>query len=58
MPASPSERNADPRPSGDRAPEQWRDPDAGPAMRTAPREEPEGVRTDETPEEPGYGHGV
>jgi len=58
MPASPFERDADPRRFGDRASEEWRDPPAGPEMRAAPREEPDNMRDDETPEEPGYGHGV
>jgi hypothetical protein len=58
MPASPFERDADPRRSGDRVSEPRRDGATAPAMRAAPREEPEAERADETPEEPGYGHGV
>jgi hypothetical protein len=58
MPASPFERDVDPPRSGDRAPEQRRDAAAGPEMRAFPREEPEDMRVAETPEEPGYGHGV
>jgi hypothetical protein len=58
MPVSPCERDGDPRRSGDRASEQRRDAAAGPEMRASPREEPDEVRADETPEEPGYGHGV
>lgn len=57
MPVSPFERDVDPRRSGDRASEQ-RDPAAGPEMRASPPEQPATVRADETPEEPGYGHGV
>ena len=58
MPVSDFERDADARRSGDRASEQWGDAAAGAEMRAAPPEEPEEVRADETPEEPGYGHGV
>ena len=58
MPVSRFERDADPRRSGDRAAEQWGDAAAGPEMRASPPKEPEEVGADETPEEPGYGHGV
>ena len=58
MPVSPFERDFDPRRSGDRASEQWREPAPGPEMRASPQEEPKEGRADETPEEPGYGHGV
>lgn len=58
MPVSPFERDVDPRRSGDDASEQRREAAAGPEMRASPRQEPEDVRVDETPEEPGYGHGV
>lgn len=58
MPASPFERDVDPRRSADRVSEPWSDPAAGPERRAAPPEQPAAVRADETPEEPGYGHGV
>ena len=58
MPGSPFDRDFDPRRSGDRAPEPWREPAAVPEMRASPGEKPKEVRADETPEEPGYGHGV
>jgi len=59
MPVSPFDRDSDPRRSGDRASEQWREAAAVPEMRASPHQEPaQEVRADETPEEPGYGHGV
>ena len=58
MPASPFERDFDPQRPGDRASEPWREATAVPEMRASPREEPKEMRADETPEEPGYGHGV
>ena len=58
MPASQFDRDVDPRRSGDRVSEQRRDAAALTEMRASPREQPEDARTDETPEEPGYGHGV
>jgi hypothetical protein len=58
MPVSPSEGDSDPRRSGGRVSEPWREATAGPEMRASPREESEAVPADETLEEPGYGHGV
>jgi hypothetical protein len=58
MPISPFEREVDPRRSGDGAIDPRRSVAAGPEMRASPREQPEDGRADETPEEPGYGHGV
>ena len=57
MPASQFEREVDPRRPGDRGADMRREA-AGPEMRASPRQEPEEMRADETPEEPGYGHGV
>ena len=57
MPASQFERDVDPRRPGDRGAEMRREA-AGPEMRASPHQEPEEMRADETPEEPGYGHGV
>ena len=58
MPVSEFDREVNARRSGDRAPEQWRDPAAGPEMRASPQVEADDARDEGTPEEPGYGHGV
>ena len=58
MAGSPFEPDVDPRPSVDGQREPPHDGAVTPAVRASPHEDREDPRTEDTLDEPGYGHGV